>query len=46
MKNYFYDRDASDIEIIGPEVINVVYGLEFEIDTENPVLHFETADDI
>jgi hypothetical protein len=46
VKNYFYDRDASDIEIIGPEVINVIYGLEFEIDTENPVLHFETADDI
>lgn len=46
VKNYFYDREASDIEIIGPEVINVIYGLEFEIDTENPVLHFETADDI
>lgn len=46
VKNYFYDRDASDIEIIGPEIINVIYGIEFELDTENQILRFETADDI
>lgn len=46
VKNYFYDREASDIKILGPEVTNVIYGLEFEIDTTNPILHFESADDM
>lgn len=44
VKNYFYDRDTSDIEILGPEIINVIYGMVFEIDKNNPILHFENAE--
>ncbi len=44
VKNYFYDRETTEIEILGPEIINAIYSREFEIDINNPILHFDNGD--